>query len=111
MKEMSDQTRVVIASALSLAVIVVWSLLYRPAAPPPGATNSPARQRNAAPAGAPAAGATERRGQPAGRHGRCCRRASAAAVGDTAEKTIVVESDLYRVVSFQSRRGGAKLAD
>jgi YidC/Oxa1 family membrane protein insertase len=101
MSEMSDQKRVVIASALSLLVIVAWSMLYRPAAPPPGAASSPAPS-SAVPAGAPTAGAsttgaTPGAGQPAGL-AVAAGAASAAAVSDTAEKTIVVESDLYRVV-------------
>jgi YidC/Oxa1 family membrane protein insertase len=95
MKEMSDQTRVVIASALSLAVIVVWSLLYRSPTPPPGATNPPAS--SSAPVVAPA---TEAAG------GLAATAVTAAppvgAVGDTAEKIIVVESDLYRV-EFSNR--------
>jgi YidC/Oxa1 family membrane protein insertase len=96
MKEMGDQTRVVIASALSLAVIVVWSLLYRPAAPPPGPANSTASS-SAAPTGTAAAGATNGAGLPAAT-AVAAANVSAAAVGDTTEKTIVVESNLYRVV-------------
>jgi len=96
MKELSDQKRVVIASALSLAVIVVWSMLYRPAAPPPVATSSPAPS-TAVPAGAPAAGPAGGATQPMA-PAVAAGVPSAAAVGDTAEKTIVVESELYRVV-------------
>jgi len=101
MSEMTDQKRVVIASVLSLLVIVVWSLLYRPAAPPPGAANAPAPS-SAVPArvptaGVPVAGAMAGAGQPAGA-AIAAGAASGAAMGDTAEKTIVVESDLYRVV-------------
>jgi YidC/Oxa1 family membrane protein insertase len=90
MKEMSDQTRVVIASALSLTVIIAFGILYKPAAPPPAAVNSPT-SANATTASMPAGGA----GQPA-----ATAMAAAAvpnAVGDTAEKTIVVENDLYRI--------------
>jgi YidC/Oxa1 family membrane protein insertase len=97
MKEVSDQTRVVIASALSLAVIVVWSLLYRPAPPSPGVTNLPASSgstTSAPPAAGPAAAG------PAAEPAAAAEAPAApiASVGDTAEKTIVVENDLYRVV-------------
>jgi YidC/Oxa1 family membrane protein insertase len=99
MKEVSDQTRVVIASALSLAVIVVWSLLYKPATPPAGPTNPATATSATAPASsaAPAGGAS----QPAP---AAAAAAAPNAVGDTAEKTFTVESDLYRVVL--SNRGG-----
>jgi YidC/Oxa1 family membrane protein insertase len=90
MKEVSDQTRVVIASALSLAVIVVWSLLYRPAPPAPGAGNAPAS--SSATAATPAGAGVS---QPAAVSVAAA--ASPNAVGDTAEKTIVVESGLYRI--------------
>src|SRR3954464_2575574 len=90
MKEMSDQTRIVIASALSLAVIVVWGLLYKPATPPPQPLPLP-KTASAIP-GNP--GAT----QSAPKASAATTPASSSAIADTSEKTIVVESDLYRVV-------------
>jgi YidC/Oxa1 family membrane protein insertase len=90
MKEVSDQTRVVIASALSLAVVVVWSLLYRPTPPASGAGNAPAS--SSATAATPAGAGVS---QPAAVSVAAA--ASPNAVGDTAEKTIVVESGLYRI--------------
>jgi YidC/Oxa1 family membrane protein insertase len=97
---MSDQKRVVLAAALSLLVIVVWSLLYRPAAPRPGTPTSPAP--SSVPAGVPAAGAptggtTNGAAQPAV-PAVAAGGVPAAVVGETAERGIVVESDLYRVV-------------
>jgi len=102
MKEISDQKRMVIAAVLSLLVIVAWTMLYRPAAPPPGTaispTPSPAVPAGIPPAGAPTDGTTSGAAQPAGPVVAASVAASAAVVGDTAEKTIVVESELYRVV-------------
>jgi YidC/Oxa1 family membrane protein insertase len=92
MKAVSDQMRVVIASVLSLAVIVIWSLLYRPSQPPPSLTSPPAAS-TAAPGGVTGAGQAATVGAPA-----TTTAASPNAVGDTAERTVVVESDLYRVV-------------
>ena len=99
MSEMTDQKRVVIASVLSLLVIVVWSALYRPAAPPPGSQpgGATAPAPSSTPGNAPAAGAAPGAAQPAGL-AVAAGAAAAAAVGDRAERTIVVESELYRVV-------------
>ena len=70
MKEISDQKRMVIAAVLSLLVIVAWTVLYRPAAPPPGTaispTPSPAVPAGIPPAGAPTDGTTSGAAQPAG---------------------------------------------
>jgi YidC/Oxa1 family membrane protein insertase len=95
MTEMSDQKRVVIASALSLAVIVVWSVLYRSAAPPPAAT-PPAASTAAPGADAPAGGASGATQPPGSAVSAAA--APASVIGDTEEQTFVVESDLYRVV-------------
>src|SRR3972149_1290235 len=88
MKEMSDMTRVVIASALSLAVIVAWTLVYRGSQPATPA--APAASPGAAATAAPTAGAPRAAAPPAA--------VPASSIGDSAEKTIVIESDLYRVV-------------
>src|SRR6185295_13012243 len=90
MKEFSDQTRIVIASALSLAVIIVWGLLYRPPTPQPQPVNSTPSSESTAPASGSTGPSTPSTVQAAP--------ASPSAVADTSEKTIVVESDLYRVV-------------
>jgi YidC/Oxa1 family membrane protein insertase len=91
MSEMSDQKRMIIASALSLVVIVVWSLMYRPT--PPAPANQPAASGAASGASgvAPAATATA-----------IAAPVSPDAIGDTAEKSYVIENDLYRV-EFSNR--------
>jgi len=93
MKEMSDMTRVVIASALSLAVIVAWTLVYRGSQPATPA--APAASPGAAATAAPTAGASGS-GLPAATAVTAA--VPASSIGDSAEKTIVIESDLYRVV-------------
>jgi YidC/Oxa1 family membrane protein insertase len=94
-KKLSDQTRAIIAAALSLIVIMGWSILYKPTPPP----NTPAAQSaasNSSATAAPGAPATAPAGASA--IASLLKGATvAAAVADTAEKTIVVESDLYRV--------------
>jgi YidC/Oxa1 family membrane protein insertase len=91
---MSDQKRVIIASALSLLVIVVWSFFYRPAGPPPGTVLLPAVANVSAPNMPAASAAHVAPGAPNAAPGA----ATAAVVADAAERSIVVESDLYRVV-------------
>src|SRR3990170_4431414 len=99
MKEISDQKRMVIAAVLSLLVIVAWTVLYRPAAPPPGTAISPtpstAVPAGIPPAGAPTDGTTSGAAQPAGPVVAASVAASAAAVGDAARKTLVVAREPY----------------
>jgi YidC/Oxa1 family membrane protein insertase len=103
MSEMSDQKRVIIASVLSFVVIVVWWVIFptptpKPssnAAPGAGATSAVSTQGTAGTSGAGSAAATS----PAGRPTPAVVEAAAPPpIGDTAEKTYVVENDLYRVV-------------
>ncbi len=89
MKELSDQTRIVVASALSLLVIILWGLFYRPA--PPARPVAPETGTSAAAPASP--GADSLSAASAAAPAR-----SASAIADTTEKTLVVESDLYRVV-------------
>ncbi len=87
MKPTSDQTRAIIAAALSLLIIMIWSAIYKPA-PRPTATSEPETTLPAAPGSLEAA-------QAAPRFGAGTR--SVPATTDSTEKTIVVESDLYRI--------------
>ena len=87
MKPTSDQTRAIIAAALSLLIIMIWSAIYKPA-PRPTATSEPETTLPAAPGSLEAAQAAPRLG--AGTR-------SVPATSDSTEKTIVVESDLYRI--------------
>ncbi len=96
---MSDQVRAIIAAALSLVVIIGWTYLYKPPVPPPSiAPPRSAIAQNALPG---SASGTSAAGTAAAATGKTAASASAAPsvppAVDTAEKTIVVESDLYRV--------------
>lgn len=90
---MSDQVRAVIAAALALLVIFAWSLLYKPpkpaqpAAAPTTAQTTPTTPGKAAEAAKPAAAKPTK--APA---------VAAAPAAAAAERTIIVESSLYRVV-------------
>lgn len=97
-KEMSTEMRSLLAAVLCLLVIAGWSLIYKPpqppAAPPAAATaNSTAAPAQKAPStSAPAAGKAATPAAPV-----TMRAASA-------ENSIIIESDLYRVEI--SNRGG-----
>ena len=105
MKEVSDQARVALAFALALLVMVGWYFLNPPKPQPPPGSAGTAATRNApnAPgtAGAPSSPVAQPN-QPvaAGSTGAT----SAPPVSATGERSIVVESDLYRVEL--SNRGG-----
>jgi YidC/Oxa1 family membrane protein insertase len=89
-KEMSDQVRAVIAAALALIVIFAWSLLTKAPHPPSSGTTATTQATAAAPAKttAPAAAAKPAPVTPK----------ATPPVAASGEQTIVVESDLYRVV-------------
>jgi len=96
-KEMSTEMRSLIAAVLCLIVIAAWSLIYKPAQPPPAqpaaVSTSPATSAQGTPsASAPAAGKAAAPATPV-----TMRAASA-------ESSVVIESDLYRVEI--SNRGG-----
>ncbi|HJY85347.1 MAG TPA: membrane protein insertase YidC [Candidatus Acidoferrales bacterium] len=96
MKELSPERRALLAGLLSLLVIIIWSMIYKPPAPP-----KPSPQH----------AGTETAGRPATAAGQPL--ASVAAPGPSAiparaaseERTIVVESHLYRIEL--SNRGAA----
>ena len=97
-KEMSTETRSLLAAVLCLLVIAAWSLIYKPPQPPP--TKPPAAQPRIAAAPAPGVPATA----------VAVGKAAAAPVAPVTmraageERSIVIESDLYRVEI--SNRGG-----
>src|ERR1700693_4407316 len=98
MSRVSDQTRAIIAAALSLIVIVAWSLIYKPPKPPapagtpngvvatPDAVVAPPPDTQPAQSAAIARAGSASRGPP-----------TTAPAADVAEKITVIESDLYRV--------------
>src|SRR5271165_3397478 len=100
MNEMSDQVRGIIFVILVLLIIGVWSHFYTPAVPP--------NQKNPPTASQPAhsSQAVAAQPEPAMKGALAPSQAPAKieAVEASAEKTIVVESTLYRVEI--SNRGG-----
>jgi len=96
--EMSDQTRAIIAAALALVVILGWGLFYKPPPPSPSTQLTEATQGTTQSAGA--VGAVGSNAQqfvaaaPSGGAGA----ATVAAVSTSAEQTVTIESDLYRVM-------------
>ncbi len=105
MKEMSDQARVAIAAVLSLLVIIAYSLIFKPAKPPQApeptaptaavVTNSSTSPTSSGTSSAPAAPLVA--APPAAPM-------TVPAVSAPAEKSVVVESPLYRVELWN--RGG-----
>jgi YidC/Oxa1 family membrane protein insertase len=95
-KELSTETRSLLAAVLALLVIGVWSLIYKPPPPPPP-SKPPAVTTNPVPPapGTPSNAAT---GKPAAPAAPVTMRAASE------ERSIVIESDLYRVQI--SNRGG-----
>ena len=96
-KEMSTEARSLLAAVLCLLVIAGWSIIYKPPQPPPAkpvaATTSPVAP---APGAAPSAGPTA---------GKAAAPAAPVAIrAASAEGSVVIESELYRVEI--SNRGG-----
>ena len=108
MKEMSDQVRVAIAAVLSLVVIVAYSLIVKPQKPPQTPDQAPPAavvgNAPAAPAGpGPTPGTTVTPVKPATPAAPAAP-ISVPAVAAPTEKSVVVESGLYRVELWN--RGG-----
>jgi YidC/Oxa1 family membrane protein insertase len=105
-KGLRPELRILVASLLSMFVIIAWAKFFAPKAPPRSAqTNKPAASsppvspgQAAAPTGtaAPVASSIASAATP-----------PAAAKSDTQERNIVVENDLYRV-EFSNRGGVVK---
>jgi YidC/Oxa1 family membrane protein insertase len=103
-KELSTETRLLIATVLSVGVIAVWSQLYQPPAPPkmpaapgqtqPGAPASANSSAKPGPGGAAVAPSEASETVPSAPAPRAA----------AAESSLVVENDLYRV-SFSNRGG------
>jgi YidC/Oxa1 family membrane protein insertase len=89
-KEMSTEMRSLLAAVLCLLVIAGWSLIYKPAQPPPA---KPAAVTTNSVAPAPGASST-----PVPATGKAAPSAAPITLrAASAESSVVVESDLYRV--------------
>ncbi len=97
MKELTNEARLLIATALAVLVIAAWDYFYRPAAPPkpvsaPSSQQAPATPpQTQPPAPKPSSGAgstaVSKEAAPT----------STPAISAQAEETLVIESDRYRV--------------
>ena len=107
MKELSDQTRAIIAAGLCLIVIIGWSDFFKPPKPPVSSAPETTQVAPQVPGAQPRTQARTRGRTRARMEVRPARPAISAATASgvpagpvtmaPAEKTIVVESDLYRV--------------
>jgi YidC/Oxa1 family membrane protein insertase len=109
-KNLSPELRILVASLLSMGVILLWARFFAPKAPlvPPQA-NRPAQSAPAS-AGSPASASSST--SQVTPHGTATTVAAAAAVNvpaksDSQERTIVVENNLYRV-EFSNHGGVVK---
>jgi YidC/Oxa1 family membrane protein insertase len=100
-KEMSTEMRSLIAAVLCLLVIAGWSLIYKPPQPQQPPANPAAVTTNPASPAAPGAPTPT----PAPATGKAATPAAPVTIrAASAEKSVVIESDLYRVEI--SNRGG-----
>ncbi len=114
MSRISDQSRAIIAAALSLIVIVGWSMIYKPPKPEPRpqpagitanappnvgapATVPPNGAANGTPSGLPSGASSPRSNAAAGSNTGSASNSAATPIAASAEKTTIVESDLYHV--------------
>ncbi|MBZ5694220.1 MAG: membrane protein insertase YidC [Acidobacteriia bacterium] len=99
---MSDTVRGIVFVALVIVITVVWLRFFQPPAPPPQKAGQPASQTSTAQTAGPAQASGPSSGQPVA--ATAAAPAKIVVVEASAEKTIVVESSLYRVEL--SNRGG-----
>ena len=111
MKEMSDQVRGIVFVVISLLILFAWGHFYKPPVPPPqtnpSQTSAPLNQQASQqpPTQAGATGSTSSSGAAAkSGAGNGAAAANPSVVEASEEKTVVVESALYRVEL--SNRGG-----
>jgi YidC/Oxa1 family membrane protein insertase len=99
------ELRILVASLLSMVVIIAWAKFFAPKAPPPSPQqNKPGATATANPGQtSPAAGTAA----PSAPGAKIAATPQVAAKGDTQERSIVVENDLYRV-EFSNRGGVVK---
>ena len=98
---MNDQIRAVVFILLALLILFTWGHFFKPPAPAPAPTGSAISQGGTSPAPSGQPAATILRDSAAAAEKKT---ASAAAIQAAEEKTIVVESPLYRV-EFSNRGG------
>ncbi len=111
MKEMSDQVRGILFVVVSLLILFAWGHFYKPPVPPPQTSpsqtstplNQQGSQQGSAQSGAPA-NASSSAAAKSGATSATAAAANPSVVEASEEKTVVVQSALYRVEL--SNRGG-----
>src|SRR5277367_4606759 len=108
---MSDQVRGIVFVVISLLILFAWGHFYKPPVPPPqtnpAQTSAPLNQQSSQQAGTQSGAAGNAASGAAAKSSGAAARAAAAnssAVEASEEKTVVVQSPLYRVEL--SNRGG-----
>jgi len=107
-KEMSDQVRGIVFVVISLLILFAWGHFYKPPVPPPQSNPSqasaPASQQGSQQVSAQAGATSKASSGAAPKSGGTAAAANPSVVEASEEKTVVVESALYRVEL--SNRGG-----
>ena len=109
-KGLRPELRILVASLLSMFVIIAWAKFFAPKAPPPSSqTNKPAATAPANPGQTPPAASPtgSSPANPPATSMAAAATAPAPAKSDKQERTIVVENGLYRV-EFSNRGGVVK---
>ena len=108
MKEMSDQVRGIVFVVISLLILFAWGHFYKPPVPPPqtnpSQTSTPVGQQGSQPAAAQQGAPGTTSSSAAAKSGGAATVTNPSVVEASAEKTVVVQSPLYRVEL--SNRGG-----
>jgi YidC/Oxa1 family membrane protein insertase len=107
-KEMSDQVRGILFVVVSLLILFAWGHFYKPPVPPPQSnptqTSTPFSQQASSQQGSAQPGAPGNTSAGAAKSGATTATANPSVVQASEEKTLVVQSALYRVEL--SNRGG-----
>ena len=108
MKEMSDQVRGIVFVVISLLILFAWGHFYKPPVPPPqtnpSQASTPVGQQGSQPAAAQQGAPGTTSSSAAAKSGGAATVTNPSVVQASAEKTVVVQSPLYRVEL--SNRGG-----
>jgi hypothetical protein len=110
-KEMSDQVRGIVFVLISLLILFAWGHFYKPPVPPPqtspSQTSAPVNPEGSPQGSAQSGAAGNTSSSAAAKSGATAAAANPSVVEDSEEKTVVVQSALYRV-ELSNRGGVAK---
>jgi YidC/Oxa1 family membrane protein insertase len=110
-KEMSDQVRGIVFVLISLLILFAWGHFYKPPVPPPqtnpSQTSAPVNPEGSPQGSAQSGAAGNTSSSAAAKSGATAAAANPSVVEASEEKTVVVQSALYRV-ELSNRGGVAK---